>query len=1125
MALEDQIVSIDMGMGIDTKTAPQQVMATSLTTCDNRVFTKDKQLKKDFGYDRLSRALFAGGSLSSGEHETTFNDELLKCTTDTLYAYSETAAQWLNRGKISSVELSSDSVVENNYNQTNSDVQLMGSYLVYSWIDFRGGVRASVKDTIRNVFILTDVSLNTTAVYQQSVKLSSTTVGIYYVDGTTIKYKTWSTASPAAFSGESTLVSGLSSTPYIFDLTTDGTTIAAAYVSSGLDLVIAKLSTAGAISSSATVTVGEAIESISLVIESSGANIFCAFYRGGATEAYQYVVRSVSSLTSVLAITAIDINDAGESNKIVGVSTGTNAVTFYYQLFSPRSTYDQFRVYSATTNSAGTVGTPAQLHLDVVLASKPFTINSIRYVVLRGAFSLKTDPRNQFLSNYLVRLSDGFVELRFLTEVAGDADEQIVGNFNVGYAPKVEVLTSTTALFPALKITQSNATGSGITPIRSLKAITFDFATPKVRQSVQANQNTIISGGVTHSYDGAIVTELGFHNVASVVFDDAITTTDQYFLVLTPQQGTAGLPEISTITINAPADYIEGRSGLDGQYFVFDTTADDYYVWFRVNGLGDAPAPGTRTGIPVDITGRETKEQLAKAIQEKLSASSLAATVTSSSNVVTITNTVNGNVPDITNVNVMMGAIAPGNYQYRAIYEWIDNAGQVHRSSPSIVYQNGSSTSSLSVNGFPTAAASMLYTGLSLTQKNNSTNVPIVKIYRTKESGSIFYLVSSSVTPLLASVNEYTRFFDVLSDDEIGNREQLYTTGDIIENDPPPASTALVVAKNRVWLVDQEEDQVWYSKQISQGFGVSFSAAFTDRIDSKEDSITAIGEMDEKIIVFKDRQPFLILGEGPNDAGLGGSFTSPEPIICPVGCSEKNSVIRIPDGLLFKSRKGIYLLDRGLNASYVGAPVEDYNSATIISASLLSSVAQIRFLTNANTYLIYDYDFRQWSRRTLSNLGTVRSACIWKNTYVIGISDGYSWQQSSSLYQDNSNNYATTIETGWLRVASLQGFQRVRRLLLLAEYQSAHNVVVSIGYNYSTTYDASDVYTFTPSGSAGSPLQMEIHLRIQKCEALRIKVTETAVAGNLLEGNRLLNLSARVGVKKGSFKLAAANKL
>ena len=81
--------------------------------------------------------------------------------------------------------------------------------------------------------------------------------------------------------------------------------------------------------------------------------------------------------------------------------------------------------------------------------------------------------------------------------------------------------------------------------------------------------------------------------------------------------------------------------------------------------------------------------------------------------------------------------------------------------------------------------------------------------------------------------------------------------------------------------------------------------------------------MDGRLVVFKRAVIQAITGAGPNDLGQG-AFNPPQAASTAIGTSIPGSVVAMPDGIMFQSSKGIWLLDRGLGLTYVGAPVEQY---------------------------------------------------------------------------------------------------------------------------------------------------------------------------------------------------------
>ena len=103
--------------------------------------------------------------------------------------------------------------------------------------------------------------------------------------------------------------------------------------------------------------------------------------------------------------------------------------------------------------------------------------------------------------------------------------------------------------------------------------------------------------------------------------------------------------------------------------------------------------------------------------------------------------------------------------------------------------------------------------------------------------------------------------------------------------------------------------------------------------------------MDEKLVIFKESAIFYLSGDGPNNLGQQDTFIKPELVSSDIGCININSVVLTPDGLMFKSKKGIYLLSRSMQLAYIGANVEAFNDLKVSSAIVVPEENQVRFTT------------------------------------------------------------------------------------------------------------------------------------------------------------------------------------
>lgn len=458
------------------------------------------------------------------------------------------------------------------------------------------------------------------------------------------------------------------------------------------------------------------------------------------------------------------------------------------------------------------------------------------------------------------------------------------------------------------------------------------------------------------------------------------------------------------------------------------------------------------------------------------------------------------------------GAIGNGTYSYVSIYEWTDNQGQTNRSGVSPAVQVVIAGSDDTV----TATIPML----PITQRQSPRSPVSIVLYRTENAGTVYYRVST-ITPLVYNVvtTDTVTIVDTLADSSIIGNEQLYTTGGEVENDPMPPTDLLQSYKNRIIAVPRENTlQWWYSKQVIPGSPVEFSLEFVSNIDQRIVSITATATMDDKFIFFGPGSLFYMAGDGPTPAGTNNDFSDPQLVSSDVGCANQASIVVMPNGLMFQTpAKGIYLLDRSLQVSYIGAPVSSFNSYTVTSALLVKNQNQVRFTLSNGTILTYDYFVGQWANQTgLSAVGAV----IWNSIYTYLKSNAVAYQENTSSYGDNGAQYNMTFKTGWYSFAGVQGYQRARNLLILGEYKSAHTLTVNIYYDFSLI--AGQTVTIPVLTDPGI-YQFRVHLSQQKCEAIQVEIIESQPGGgDPGESFSLSNLAVEVGVKKGLNKLPAA---
>lgn len=481
------------------------------------------------------------------------------------------------------------------------------------------------------------------------------------------------------------------------------------------------------------------------------------------------------------------------------------------------------------------------------------------------------------------------------------------------------------------------------------------------------------------------------------------------------------------------------------------------------------------------------------------------------------------------------GSIGAGTYQYSFTYEWMDAQGQTHISAPSTPITQVTTTAS--------STNTLIVPTLRITDKRPPLRAPVTIVgYRTEGEipGTTFYRFTSVTTPTLNDTTVDTvTIIDTTSDAALIGNPILYTTGGVLENIAPPAANYVTTYKDRIILLPSENTNQWIpSKQVVPGVPVEFSDALAQNMDEAGGKLVSAARMDSVLILLKEDLLYYVTGTGPDATGAQNDFSDAQPIASDGGCIDKNSVILTTAGLMYKSKKGIYLLGRDFKTSYIGADVEAFNQYSILSANLIDNTQQVRFILSNGVALVFDYYVNQWS--VFTNHNAVDSV-IFQNQFTYLQPDGLVLQETPGLFSDNGHFIKLKATTSWLSFVGLQAFQRVYRIMLLGEYLSPHQLKISAAYDFnpSATQESlkvirdvtgaygSDV-TYgesTPYGGAFPQYQYYSQPSRQKCETIQITIEDARIDSTFGESVAFSALAFQVGLKQGLDKLAATKSM
>lgn len=479
------------------------------------------------------------------------------------------------------------------------------------------------------------------------------------------------------------------------------------------------------------------------------------------------------------------------------------------------------------------------------------------------------------------------------------------------------------------------------------------------------------------------------------------------------------------------------------------------------------------------------------------------------------------------------GSMAADTYFYQVTYEWSDNQGNIFKSAPSIpvTVTTTGTTSSVTVNA-PT---------LRLTMK--TANPVKIVVYRWSVTDPVYYQATSLTS---ATLNDTTIDSVTFVDTNLSvlGGSILYTTGGVAEDVNAPTTNIMTLFDTRLWLVDAEDPNLlWYSKQVIEATPVEMSDLFTIYVAPNTGTtgstgpMTALAPMDDKLVIFKKNAIYYINGTGPDNTGANNQYSQPIFITSTVGCANQASIVLMPNGLMFQSDKGIWLLGRDLSTSYIGSPVEDFTSSLVTSANAIPETNQVRFTLESGETLVYDYFYDRWG--IFEGVPSI-SSCIYHGLHTLINGSGEVFQEVPGSYLDGNNPVLVSFKTSWINVAGVQGYQRAFFFYLLGRYLTPHKLALQIAYDYNSSASQTSLIqptnfssptpspygVPTPFGGPGDVENWRVFLAKQRCQSFQITMQEIydpsfgAPAG---AGLTLSGLNLVVGVKKGWRNIGNAN--
>lgn len=1031
--LQKQAMDVSFAQGLDTKTDPKRVSMGKFLSLQNTIFDKGGLLQKRNGYAQLTSL-----PNKSYSYLTTLNDNLTAIGQN-IAAYDTSNEQWVIKGTIQPLSVSTLPLLRNNLNQIQSDAAVAPNGLVCTAYEESNGF------TITNKYVIANSITGQNIIAPSVIPVTSGTVsggmkvfvlGTYFVivftnliGGTNhLQYVAISLTNPSLVTANSDLAAAYTpSSTLSWDAFVVNNALYFAYntVTGGQSVKVGKMSNVFLVSTPATFAGKKAtIMSVTADDTMTPSPIYVTFYDSTSSTGYTAVL---DFNTNVL-VAPVQIISTGAYVNITSAAQNSLCTIFgeVSNAYSWTSAFPANFINGITVTQTGTVSAGYTSIRSVGLASKAFIVNGTIYYL--SAYSTPYQPTYFLINGSTSRSASPVIVAKLAYQNAGGYLTNGLPNVSVSdNVAQIPYLFKD--LIAAVNKNTNVTAGTQVNGIYSQTGInlaTFEIGTQGL-DTAEIGLDLHLSGGFLGMYDGYLPVEHNFF-----LWPD----TDQ-------------------------------------------TTPTNSAVWSATGGSMAAKPDGS------------------------------------------------------TNTNA---------YFYQITYEWTDNQGNAFRSAPSIpipVTTTGSGTTGSVTLHIPT---------LRLTMK--VANPVKIVIYRWSVAQEIYYQTTSIQTPTLNDTTTDTiTYVDTNSDATILGNNILYTTGGVVEDVNAPASNLLTLFDTRLWLVDAEDPNLlWFSKQVIEATPVEMSDLFTVYIapttaaQGTTGPITAIAPLDDKLIIFKANAIYYINGAGPDNTGANNQYSQPIFVTSTVGCVNQKSIVFMPNGLMFQSDKGIWLLDRTINTSYIGAPVEDFTTGTtVLSAVNVPETNQVRFSLDSGVTLMFDYFYAQWG--TFVGVPSV-SSCIANQLHTFINSLGATYQENPGSYLDGGNPVLMQFQTGPLRLGDLQNYQRAFFFYLLGTYISPHKLQISLTYDYEsspsqttliTPVNFSTPYGFgssqspygqgNPYGGGTNSENWRIFLQRQRCMAFSITLQEIydpsfGVAPGA--GLTLSGLNIVMGFKKGFRPQSAA---
>lgn len=441
-----------------------------------------------------------------------------------------------------------------------------------------------------------------------------------------------------------------------------------------------------------------------------------------------------------------------------------------------------------------------------------------------------------------------------------------------------------------------------------------------------------------------------------------------------------------------------------------------------------------------------------------------------------------------------------GTYTYLLVFRYSDNSGALHRSAVSF-------DKAITLTGTnDTVTLTIPCLGV--------TSWPVtIEIYRNESNKTAFYKIGTVANSVVVPTVSY---IDQAADAAIISGELLYSSGGVLEYDPLPGALAVCVHKGIVYVIPSEDPTtIWYSNRLEDGKGPSFSETKVIRIADAFGAGVSLTSDGTYVYLHKAQAIYQLIGEGTDTLGRGSAIVA-QLVETGIGTTNPQSVIVTPAGIIFKAAAGFYVKPQGGPSVHIGGQVQAFNGLTITAAVLHPDKNQVRYHTNTNRTLTYNYRYGKWS--PWSGAQTATAAVVWGTTPVFA-NGSTVYKEDTTLFTDNGTAYEEAAATSWLALAGLKGWQYTWTLQGTGERVADHTLQVKVFHDFD---DVTPAQTKTQVIGAASKWDWELPIKRGMSASMKVRLSDQASTG---AGFKASALTLIYGVMGGAQRVAPSKRM